>query len=59
MAQNDDLVQIPRKEEIRQAIVQLQNNKAPGEDEITAEMLAGEPIVQWMTQLSHAEYMGL
>ena len=58
-AQNDDLVQVPREEEIRQSIAQLQNNKAPEEDEITEEMLAGEPIVQWLTQLSHAEYMRL
>lgn len=46
MTGNDHLVQVPREEEIREAIVQLKN-KAQGEDEVMVEMLklGGEPIV--------------
>ena len=54
MTGDDDLVCIPSEDEIREAISQLKNNKALGEDEITAEMvkLGGEPVVQWLTRLS-------
>ena len=44
----------PSQEEIREAINQRKQNKAPGVDEITAEMLklGGEPVVHWLTRLS-------
>ena len=56
MTGNDDLVQVPSEEEIREAKVQLKNNKAQGEDENMVEMLkhGGESIVQWLTRLSHS-----
>ena len=54
--QDEDLALEPSQEEIsiREAINQLKQNKAPGVDEITAEMLklGGEPVVQWLTRLS-------
>lgn len=37
MIENGKLVCVPTKEEIREAIAQLNNNKAPGEKEITQE----------------------
>ena len=56
MTGNDDLVQVLREEEIREAIAQLKNNNAQREDEIMAEMLklGIKPTVQWLTQLSHS-----
>ena len=44
----------PSQQEIREAINQLKQNKAPGVDEITAEMLklGGELVVHWLTRLS-------
>ena len=52
--QEEDLALEPSQQEIREAINQLKQNKAPGVDEITAEMLklGGEPIVHWLTRLS-------
>ena len=53
LVHDNTLVCVPSEEEIRKAIGQLKNNKAPVEDGITAEMLklGGEPIVEWLTQL--------
>ena len=40
-------------DEVRAALQALKNGKAPGGDEITAELkLGGEVVVQWLTQLA-------
>ena len=51
--QEEGIAQEPSQEEIREAINQLKHNKAPGENEITAEKLkrGGETSVQWLTRL--------
>ena len=45
------LIQEPSEDEVREAILQLKNNKAPGDDGITTELLklGGETIVEEMT----------
>ena len=51
----DDQLGLPRtQEELRIAISQLSNGKAPGEDGITAEILrlGGESVVQWLKHLA-------
>ena len=48
------LIQEPSEDEVREAILQLKNNKAPGVDGITAELLklGGEAIVEEMTRIA-------
>ena len=48
------LIQEPSEDEVREAILQLKNNKAPGDDGITAELLklGGEAIVEEMTRIA-------
>ena len=48
------LIQEPSEDEVREAILQLKNNKAPGDDGITAELLklGGETIVEEMTRIA-------
>ena len=51
---DDGLVCPPTAEEVAEAVRQLKHNKAPGWNEITAELLklGGDIMVQWLTQLS-------
>ena len=40
-ASDEVMIQVPSEDEVREAIVQLKNDKAPGNDGITAILLAG------------------
>ena len=52
-ASDEVLIWVPSEDEVREAIVQLKNDKAPGNDGITAELLklGGETIVEEMTRI--------
>ena len=54
VSSNEILSCEPSEDEIRAAIKQLKNGRAPGIDMITAELLklGGEAVVQWLTRLA-------
>ena len=53
-ATNDHLLSVPCESEIRTALKMMKNGRAPGADDISAELLklGGEKVVQWLTHLA-------